>query len=154
MKVVLQRVARAQVRAAGEQIAAIGRGLLLLAAIERDDREADLEWCARKVVSARVFADDAGRMNLSVSQVGGAILAVSQFTLVGDLRRGRRPSFVTAAPPEQAEAAYGRFLELLSGHGVPIRSGRFRADMEVDLVNDGPVTLIVDSAQRLEARPE
>jgi D-tyrosyl-tRNA(Tyr) deacylase len=152
MRVVLQRVSRAEVRIRGEAVAAIGPGLLLLAAVERDDVDADLEWCARKAASARVFTDADGKMNLAVSEVGGEILAVSQFTLAGNLRRGRRPSFEMAARPEKAEPAYQRFLASLSAQGVVVRSGVFGADMEVELVNDGPVTLIVDSSERHEPR--
>lgn len=148
----LQRVSRAAVRVGGELIAAIGPGLLVLAAVEREDVDEDLQWCARKAASARVFTDADGKMNLAVAEIGGEILAVSQFTLAGDLRRGRRPSFEAAAPPEQAEPAFQRFLAALSAHGVPVRTGVFGADMEVELVNDGPVTLTLDSAQRHAGR--
>jgi len=152
MRVVLQRVSRATVRVGGGLIAAIGPGLLLLAAVEREDVDEDLQWCARKAASARVFTDADGKMNLAVAEIGGEILAVSQFTLAGNLRRGRRPSFEAAAPPEQAEPAFQRFLAALSAYGVPVRTGVFGADMEVELVNDGPVTLTLDSAQRHAGR--
>jgi D-tyrosyl-tRNA(Tyr) deacylase len=152
MKVVLQRVSRAAVRVGGELVAAIGPGLLLLAAVERADSDDDLQWCARKAAGARVFSDADGKMNLAVTEVGGEILAVSQFTLAGNLRRGRRPSFEMAAPPDRAEPAYQRFLASLAAHGVVVRTGVFGANMAVELVNDGPVTLILDSAERHEAR--
>lgn len=152
MKAVLQRVSRAEVRVAGRAVAAIRRGVLLLVAVERTDEEADLRWCADKSTGARIFPDEEGKMNRSLAEVGGEVLAVSQFTLVGSLRRGRRPSFDDAAPPEAAEPMYRRFLELLAANGLPVQSGVFQAEMEVDLVNDGPVTLLLDSSERLRPR--
>jgi D-tyrosyl-tRNA(Tyr) deacylase len=152
MRIVLQRVARSEVRVDGRPVAAIGEGLLLLVAVERGDGEDDLRWCAEKASAARIFPDAQGRLNRSVGEVGGAALAVSQFTLAGSLRRGRRPSFESAAPPEVAEPLYRRFVDLLAASGVPVRSGVFGATMEVELVNDGPVTLILDSAERLRPR--
>ena len=152
MKLVVQRVSRAAVRVEDEVVGRIGAGLLLLIAVEREDTEEDRTWCAEKVVGMRIFADADGKMNLSVGQVGGSILAVSQFTLAGSLRRGRRPSFVGAAPPEEAEPAYDGFLDRLRAADLPVESGIFRAHMEVELVNDGPVTILLDSGDRRQPR--
>ncbi len=148
MRVVIQRVSRAQVRVGGRSIASIEGGLMLLVAVERGDAEEDLAWCADKIVGMRIFADGDGKMSRSVIQAGGKILAVSQFTLVGNLRRGRRPSFEGAAPPGPAEELYDRFLERLRELGVNVSSGVFGAMMEVELINDGPVTLLLDSGER------
>jgi D-aminoacyl-tRNA deacylase len=144
MRIVLQRVSRARVTVAGRPTGEIGAGLLLLAGFRDGDGDAELAWMVEKVVGARVFPDDAGRMNRSVVDRGGSLLVVSQFTLYGDLRRGRRPSFVDAAPSDSAVPLYGRFVELLRATGVPVATGEFGAAMEVELVNDGPVTLILD----------
>ena len=152
MKIVVQRVGQAEVRVGGKPIATIGAGMLLLVAVMRGDREADLDWCAEKIAGMRIFSDPAGKMNLSLEQAGGAVLAVSQFTLAGSLRRGRRPSFEAAAPPESARELYERFVELLRERGMEVRCGVFQAEMEVELVNDGPVTLLLDSADRLRSR--
>jgi D-tyrosyl-tRNA(Tyr) deacylase len=140
----LQRVARAQVTAEERVIGSIGRGLLLLAAFTSADTDSTLTWMADKVVSLRIFPDDEGRMNRSVEDIDGALLVVSQFTLYGDARKGRRPSFVDAAPPELAIPLYESFIEMLRLHGRPVETGEFGAMMQVDLVNDGPVTLILD----------
>lgn len=145
MRAVVQRVLRAQVSVGGEVIGRIGRGLCALVAAGDDDTDEDVTYLADKVVGLRVFADEAGQMNLAMSDVGGALLAISQFTLFGDCRKGRRPSFVHAMAPGPAEAAYERFVSLARLAGVPVETGRFRADMQVELVNDGPVTLLVDS---------
>lgn len=152
MKLVVQRVGRAAVRVGDETVASIGRGLLLLLAVELGDGEDEIAWCADKVLGMRIFSDDQGKMNLSVEQAGGSLLVVSQFTLVGSLRRGRRPSFEGAAPPPVAEELYGRFAGRLEQSGIPVGRGVFGADMEVELVNDGPVTILLDSAERLLPR--
>ena len=137
----LQRVSRARVTVGGRVTGEIGRGLLLLAGFTEADTPEALAWMADRVVGLRVFPDDEGRMNRSVEEIGGALLVVSQFTLYGDVRRGRRPSFVEAARPETAVPLYERFLELLRATGRHVETGEFGAMMEVELVNDGPVTL-------------
>lgn len=143
MIVVLQRVNRACVRVGGEEVGRIGSGLVALVAVEKGDGERECGWCARKVAEIRVFPDGDGKMNRSVSDVGGSVLAVSQFTLVGDLKKGTRPSFSKAAPAGAARNLFDRFVVSLKGAGVPVETGVFQAMMEVELVNDGPVTLIV-----------
>jgi D-tyrosyl-tRNA(Tyr) deacylase len=141
----LQRVARAQVSVEGEICGRIERGLLVLLGVVRGDEEADARELAQKIVSLRVFNDPQGKMNLSVGEVGGAVLVVSQFTLAGDCRKGRRPSFDAAAPPELAEQLYEVFVRTVAEQGIPVATGRFRAHMMVELVNDGPVTFVVES---------
>lgn len=143
MTIVVQRVSRAAVRIAGLEVGAIDAGLLLLVAVEKGDDASVLDWCSDKVLHMRIFADSAGKMNLSVLDTGGGILAVSQFTLAADLSRGRRPGFENAAPPEVAEPLFTAFVERLSRSGLKIATGRFREFMEVDLVNDGPVTFVI-----------
>jgi D-tyrosyl-tRNA(Tyr) deacylase len=145
MRVVLQRVAHASVTVDGEQVGACERGLLLLVAVAPDDTLAQAEWMARKLAGLRIFPDDAGKMNLSVQDVGGSALAISQFTLYGDCRKGRRPSFIRSAGPDVAAPLYDRFCELLQAQGVPTQKGVFAADMQVRLLNDGPVTLVIDT---------
>lgn len=145
MRVVLQRVSSASVRVEGAVTGEIGAGFLLLVGIGHEDSEADLAWMADKVAGLRVFEDAEGKMNLSLEDTGGAILSVSQFTLYGDCRKGRRPNFMAAARPEKASELYDRFNELLRGKGIRVETGVFGAMMEVSLVNDGPVTLILDS---------
>jgi D-tyrosyl-tRNA(Tyr) deacylase len=144
MRVVLQRVSRAKVTVEGRVTGEIGRGLLLLAGFTDGDTEDALAWMADKVVGLRIFPDDEGKMNRSVQEVGGGLLVVSQFTLYGDARKGRRPSFVDAARPEVAIPLYERFVDLLRATGLPVGTGEFGAMMDVELVNDGPVTLILD----------
>jgi len=144
VRVVLQRVARASVDVEGERIAEIGRGLLLLVGVGQLDEGVDLERLARKIVSLRVFPDEAGLMNRSLLDVGGDVLAVSQFTLYGDTRKGRRPSYVAAARPEVAEPLFDRFVDALRAEGVSTQTGRFGARMAVELTNDGPVTLVLE----------
>jgi D-aminoacyl-tRNA deacylase len=144
MKVVLQRVSRARVIVSGRVAGEIGPGLLLLVGFTDTDTEDTVRWMAEKVVGLRVFADEEGRMNRSVAEAGGAVLVVSQFTLYGDTRKGRRPSFVEAARPEVAIPLYERFVGLLRGAGVAVETGEFGAMMDVELVNDGPVTLILE----------
>lgn len=143
MIAVVQRVSRAAVRVAGETVGAIGPGLLVLVAIERDDEERHLDWLSGKVVEMRVFDDSDGRMNRSALDVGADLLIVSQFTLAGDLSRGRRPGFERAAPPETARAFFDAFVERLRRTPLKVETGRFRERMEVDLVNDGPVTFVL-----------
>jgi D-tyrosyl-tRNA(Tyr) deacylase len=145
MRAVLQRVTEASVDVAGERVAAIGRGLLVLLGVGREDGPADIEWLADKIVSLRVFADEDGQMNRSVQDVGGELLVVSQFTLYGDCRKGRRPSYSDSAPPDVAYRLYEEMLARLRATGVPVRAGVFRATMQVAFVNDGPVTLLLDS---------
>jgi len=144
VRVVLQRVKQASVTVSGTVTGSIDRGLLLLCAFRENDTEAELEWMARKCVDLRIFPDDDGKMNLSLADVGGGALLVSQFTLYGDARKGRRPSFVGSAPGPVAEKLYDRFVEIFRGLDVPVATGIFAADMKVELLNDGPVTLILD----------
>ena len=144
MRVVLQRVSRARVSVDGRTTGAIGSGLLLLVGFTDADTEESLSWMADKVLGLRVFADEHGKMNRSVVDTGGSLLVVSQFTLYGDTRKGRRPSFVEAAPPEVAIPLYERFLAQLRATEVPVQTGEFGAMMDVELVNDGPVTLILE----------
>jgi len=144
MRVVVQRVSRASVAIGGEVTGEIGLGLLLLAAIKGDESEQDLAWMANRCVGLRIFPDHEGRMNRSLNEVGGGILAISQFTLYGDCRKGRRPSFIGAGDPEVSEKLFERFLQMLRETGVAVGTGRFGAMMQVELVNDGPVTLIID----------
>ena len=146
MRVVLQRVARAEVRIAGRVVGRVGRGLLVLAGFAATDTEETLAWMADKVMGLRIFGDAEGKMNLALADVHGGLLVVSQFTLYGDARKGRRPSFVDAAPPEVAIPLYRRFLELLRERAgtVPVEAGEFGALMDVELVNTGPVTLILE----------
>lgn len=141
----VQRVSRAEVRVGGEVVGRIDLGLLVLLGVARDDTQADVRYLADKVAGLRVFEDSAGKMNLALADVGGAMLVVSQFTLLGDTRRGRRPGFDNAAPPELAEQLYQQFIAQVAAAGIPVATGRFRQHMEVDLVNDGPVTLLVES---------
>jgi D-tyrosyl-tRNA(Tyr) deacylase len=148
MRILLQRVSRAAVRVGGETIAEIGPGLLLLVGIGAGDGPGEDDQLADKVVHLRVFSDDDGKMNRSLADVGGEILVVPQFTLYGDLSSGRRPSWDGAAPPEVAADRVEAFARALEARGAPVRRGRFGAHMEVDLVNDGPVTLWLDTAER------
>jgi D-tyrosyl-tRNA(Tyr) deacylase len=145
VRAVVQRVSRASVGVAGETVAAIEAGLLVLLGVHAQDGERDADYLADKVLNLRIFPDDAGQMNRSVLDVGGALLVVSQFTLYGDARRGRRPSYVEAAPPEAAQRQYAHFRASRRPPGVRLASGVFRADMDVALVNRGPVTLLLDS---------
>jgi D-tyrosyl-tRNA(Tyr) deacylase len=145
MRAVLQRVSKASVRVDGEIVGQIGLGWLVLLGVARGDTEADADRLAEKVVGLRAFEDDAGKMNLSVTEVAGGVLVVSQFTLLGDCRGGRRPSFTEAAPPEEAERLYLDFTRQVAAAGLTVATGVFRAMMDVELVNDGPVTLLLDS---------
>lgn len=146
MKSLLQRVSEARVVIAGETIAEIGAGLVVLLGVEAGDGEAEADRLARKIARLRIFADEAGKMNLAVSDVMGSALVVSQFTLCADTSRGNRPGFSGAAPPEVADALYAYFCARLGEEGVPVETGRFAAHMQVDLVNDGPVTIWLDTA--------
>ena len=148
MRAVVQRVSSASVTVAGELVGQIGRGFLVLLGIAVDDGQEDLIYLAQKVVGLRVFEDADGKMNLSLGDVGGAMLVVSQFTLCGDCRKGRRPGFVDAARPEQAEPLYRSFVAEVRGQGIHVETGRFQTEMQVSLVNDGPVTLLLDSRKQ------
>jgi D-aminoacyl-tRNA deacylase len=145
MRVVLQRVKEARVDVEGRTTGAIGPGLLVLLGVAKQDTRSDAEYLAGKVIGLRIFADEAGRMNRSVLEAGGALLIVSQFTLYADCRRGRRPGFDQAAPSEQARALYEYFVEACRALNAPVQTGIFQASMAVHLVNDGPVTVICDS---------
>lgn len=147
MRAVIQRVSRAGVTVDEEEVGAIGHGLLILLGIHRDDQEADLHWLVDKIVNLRVFADEAGKMNRSLLDTGYAMLIISQFTLYGDCRKGRRPGYSSAAGAEQAETLYQCFIKAVQKHGIRTATGRFQATMAVELVNDGPVTLLLDSAK-------
>jgi D-tyrosyl-tRNA(Tyr) deacylase len=149
MRLVVQRVTRASVRVGDELLGEIGRGAVVLAGIGTDDDDATVDRMADKLLGLRYFADAEGRTNLDVADAGGALLVVSQFTLLADLRRGRRPGFTRAAQPEQAVPLLDRFVARLRASGVPVQTGRFGAEMAVELVNDGPFTLVVDSDRDL-----
>jgi len=143
MKAVIQRVLRAEVRA-GEEFAQIGPGLVVLVGIQAEDTAEDVDWAAMKVATLRIFEDEDGRMNLGFPDVGGEILAVSQFTLAGSIAKGRRPSFDTAMAPEPARILFDRFVARLRAEGIPVQTGFFQKHMEVELVNDGPVTFVLE----------
>lgn len=145
MKIVIQRVLHAQVAVEQEIVGKIGPGLLLLVGIAAHDTEKTLRAMADKIVNLRIFSDDEGRMNLSLKETGGSLLAVSQFTLYADCKKGRRPSYVGAAPPDVARETFHLFTKILKETGVPVETGQFQASMEVSLTNDGPVTIILDS---------
>ena len=147
MRCVIQRVTSASVTVGEELVGKIGRGYMILIGVSAEDTEKDLRYMAEKVPNLRIFEDEAGKMNLSIKDVGGEILAVSQFTLYGDARGGRRPSFSTAARPEQANALYEQLVEAWREQGIHVETGRFRAEMQVALVNDGPVTMLMDSTK-------
>jgi D-tyrosyl-tRNA(Tyr) deacylase len=147
MRAVVQRVREASVTVAGRAVARIGPGLLVLLGVGQGDTEQDAAHLAEKVVHLRIFPDDAGQMNRSVQDVAGALLVVSQFTLYGDARKGRRPSFAQASPPAEAERLYRRFVDGVSDSGLPVAQGIFQADMDVSLVNQGPVTILLDSGR-------
>ena len=148
VRAILQRVSRAEVRIDGRAVGSIGRGFVVLLGVAKDDTEADAAFIADRTLGMRVFADDAGKMNLALNAVGGALLVVSQFTLLADTESGRRPSFIRAAPPEEGRRLYEHFVSLARQGNVKVETGEFGASMEVDLVNDGPVTIILDSRNR------
>jgi D-aminoacyl-tRNA deacylase len=145
MRAVLQRVSRAKVTIAGDIAGEIGSGLLVLLGITHADTPEQARWLAEKIVGLRIFNDADGKMNRDVTEINGSVLIVSQFTLYGDCKKGRRPSFIDAAPPPVAIPLYEAFINAVKALGVPVATGRFGADMQVELVNDGPVTMIVDS---------
>ena len=147
MRAVVQRVRRAQVVVAGEVTGQIDRGLLVLLGVSRKDTQADADYLADKIAGLRIFEDESGKMNLDVNAVRGAVLVVSQFTLYGDMRRGKRPSFDAAAPPEEARPLYEYLVERIRALGLVCQTGRFQQIMQVELVNDGPVTILLDSAK-------
>ena len=147
MRCVVQRVTEASVAVNGEVIGRCARGFMVLIGVHADDTERDLRYMAEKVPKLRVFEDDAGKMNLSLKDVGGGMLAISQFTLYGDARGGNRPSFITAARPEKANPMYEQLVEAWRAQGIHVETGRFGADMKVSLVNDGPVTILMDSSK-------
>lgn len=145
MRAVIQRVTSARVTVNGRETGAIEAGLLVLLGVHRDDKQQDVSWLAEKIVNLRVFEDNEGKMNLSLIDTGGALLVVSQFTLLGDCRKGRRPSWSPAAPPETANRLYQDFIAAVDDFGINTASGEFQAMMEVSLVNSGPVTMLLDS---------
>jgi D-tyrosyl-tRNA(Tyr) deacylase len=145
MRAVVQRVKEARVEVSGHQVSGIGTGLLIYVGVDRDDGLADVEYICEKVVGLRVFEDSAGKMNLSIQETGGSLLLVSQFTLYGDCRKGRRPSFSDAAPPEKAKSLYDSLVAKCREHGLDVKTGVFREMMKVYSINDGPVTLLLDS---------
>ncbi len=147
MRAVIQRVLRAQVGVGEEIVGKIGPGLLVLLGVAKSDTQADADYLATKIIGLRVFDDDNGKMNLSVADTHGSVLAVSQFTLYGDTRKGRRPSFDEAAPPELAKELYENFVRKVRETGVACETGRFQAMMQVELINDGPVTILLDSTR-------
>ena len=147
MRIVLQRVTRAHVEVAGETVGSIGAGLVILLGVTHQDTREDADYLASKVIQLRVFPDDAGRMNRSLLDAGGALLVVSQFTLYGDCRKGRRPGFDQAASPEHARGLYEYFVQRLESSNVTVATGVFQAEMEIHLVNDGPVTFVLDSSR-------
>jgi D-tyrosyl-tRNA(Tyr) deacylase len=145
MRAVIQRVIEAKVEVDGEVVGRTGEGLLVLLGVRKEDTEEDVHYLVDKALGLRIFEDEAGKMNLSITDIKGEILAVSQFTLYGDCRRGRRPSFDEAAPPDMAERLYNLFVEKMRRSGIKVETGRFRAIMNVHIVNSGPVTILLDS---------
>ena len=154
MKAVIQRVTSASVEVAGKVVGNIGPGILVLLGVEKGDGERDAGWLAEKIVGLRIFEDEAGKMNRSLREIDGELLAVSQFTLAGNCAKGRRPSFDSAAPPAEANRLYGYFIEAVRRLGIPVATGVFQAMMQVSLVNDGPVTFILETPFRPSVRPE
>ena len=148
MRAVVQRVTRASVRVEGHTIGEIRQGLVVLLGVARDDSEADVEYLAAKITALRIFDDEEGKMNLSLKDVGGGLLVISQFTLYGDVRRGLRPSWIDAAAPDKAEPLYEFFVAQVRGLLGQVATGKFGAEMQVELVNDGPVTILLDSLKR------
>lgn len=148
MRAVVQRVSRGRVTVAGEVVGEIGKGFVVLLGVSKEDTQADADYMAEKVAGLRVYEDEEGKMNRSILEAGGRVLAVSQFTLYGDVRRGKRPGFDRAGRPEVAEPLYERFVAQLRERGLTVATGRFRTHMEVELVNDGPVTILLDSERK------
>ena len=147
MRACIQRVSRASVSVDGRVVGAIERGFVVLLGVSESDTDKDVEYLCQKTLALRVFEDDAGKMNLSIQDVGGSLLVISQFTLYGDCRKGRRPSFIEAARPDKANQLYERFVALAKEQGVRVECGQFQAHMDVELVNDGPVTMLLDSSK-------
>ncbi|MBQ3426326.1 MAG: D-tyrosyl-tRNA(Tyr) deacylase [Clostridia bacterium] len=147
MRAVVQRVTRASVKVDGETVGEIGNGLLIFLGVGEGDTETDMKYIADKAIGLRIFSDSEDKMNLSVTDVGGSVLVISQFTLYGDCRKGRRPSFAASMEPQGANALYERFKEYIAESGIDVKSGEFGADMKVELLNDGPVTLLLDSSK-------
>ena len=145
MRLVIQRVLNSSVTVDGNEVGKIGPGFMVLCGVEDGDTQEDVKYCVDKTVNLRIFEDDAGKMNRSILDVGGEILAISQFTLQGDVRHGRRPSFIKAARPETAAPLYDAYCEGIRANGIHVETGIFQADMKVSLINDGPVTLLIDS---------
>jgi D-aminoacyl-tRNA deacylase len=148
VKAVIQRVKEAQVRVGGRIVGEIGQGVVVLLGVEIGDSVKEADWMAEKIVNLRIFEDQDGKMNLALGQVGGAMLAVSQFTLAGNCSKGRRPSFDTAAAPEEANRLYSYFMGKVWELGVPVQSGIFQAEMQVSLINDGPITFVLETPKR------
>jgi len=148
MRAVVQRVSQASVVVSQETVGAIGQGLMVLLGVAREDASADAVYLAEKTASLRIFEDEEGKMNRSVEEIDGSILVVSQFTLLGDCRKGRRPGFSAAAPPQLADTLYEEYVDALRKRGITVATGVFRADMQVALVNDGPVTIMLDSRKQ------
>ena len=147
MRACIQRVNHSRVIVEGEVTGEISQGLLVLLGVSVEDQRQQMQWLADKIIGLRIFEDDQGKMNRSLAEVGGAMLVVSQFTLYGDCRKGRRPSFIAAAPPEKAEAMYNEFVQYIRNQGISVSTGRFRTHMNVELTNDGPVTIWIDTDQ-------
>ncbi len=148
MKALLQRVTEASVSVAGEVVGRIGRGLVVFVGVANGDTEKDAQYLAQKAVNLRIFSDEAGKFNLSALDIGGELLLVSQFTLLADTRKGRRPSFIEAAPPAQAEELFEQFVEQVRATGLKVETGRFQQYMQVEIHNDGPVTILLDSRDK------
>jgi len=148
MRCVVQRVLSASVDVENERISSIGKGILIYAGIENGDEQKDIEYMAEKIAGLRIFEDEKGAMNLSVLETGGEALVISQFTLLGDCRKGRRPSFTDAMPPQFAEPMYEKFIQELEKNGLVVKKGKFRASMLINSINDGPVTILLDSRKK------
>lgn len=148
MRAVVQRVTKGKVSIQGETVGEIGQGLVVLLGVGQEDGQEDLEYLASKIVNLRIFYDEEGKMNRSVKEVGGQVLVVSQFTLYGDCRKGRRPSFIKAAPPDKANQLYEEFVKLIQAEGITVATGRFQEEMLVEIHNDGPVTILLDSERQ------
>ena len=152
MRALIQRVASASVSVDGVEVGRTGRGLVVLVGVAKDDKEEDARYLVERIINLRIFPDQNGRFDRSALDIGGEPLVISQFTLYADTRRGRRPDFTQSAQPEEAEGLYQRAIDMFKGSGLPIETGRFREHMVVDIRNDGPVTLMIDSADRLRPR--
>jgi D-tyrosyl-tRNA(Tyr) deacylase len=149
MKALVQRVSRASVKVDNEVIGSIGRGLVVLVGVAGEDTEKDVHYLVDKVAQLRIFSDEAGKFNISALEIGGEMLLISQFTLLSDTRKGRRPSFIEAASPQQAESLFNLFVERMRSTGLKVETGRFQAHMQVEIHNDGPVTIMLDSKEKL-----